>query len=165
MAQYMRWQRGMASLVSVAVAFTILAIVVAGTAASMIYGREALQREERYKVAAYILRGVIEQEQAALQMYDEATGSRYCAPRVFGQYDLNLASDLHGVRVVHAMVYRDQIDSCWAGQDHSVRPDYYLLTAHIRWREPDFAENPGWRRQMDREISFRTAVVVRRNIG
>ena len=73
MARFKKWQqRGSADLVSIAVGMVILSIAATGTAASMIYGREIMGRQERYKQAAYLLRQEMEKKMWELQSFARA---------------------------------------------------------------------------------------------
>ncbi|RPH96378.1 hypothetical protein EHM69_01550 [candidate division KSB1 bacterium] len=168
MARYRAWQRGAADLVAVAVGLTILSIVAAGTAGSMIYGREALARQERYKSAAFILRGKMEEVQTALQLIEEArnpeSSQSLIAAGTYPAVPIDRVYMNGEVHPVYVTISRERIQIVDL-LETSYSPDYYLLTMKARWREPDYAENRNRNTAQDREIKFTTAIVVRATLG
>jgi hypothetical protein len=159
MAGSKRWQRGAADIVSVMVGTLILAIVMAGTASSMVYGREALMRQEHYKAAAYVLRGKLEEVQAQLQI-DQARDSRYLSAETYRPWSVESASDLGGVSPIVLAMSRDRIEAVDLSET-GTGVDYFLITVHAQWRERDFADDAQTDPGQVREISFTTATVVR----
>jgi hypothetical protein len=169
MAKRRNWQRGVADMVSVGVGLVILGIVTAGTSAAMVYGREALIRQDHYKAAAYILRGHMEEAQAELQFIGRSV-------RSLGQmdYPLEPLDDVHErgstrVQQVMVRVSRDRIIEADDQRNGSRRltgpPDFYYLTMHAQWQERDYAEGGDNNAVgIPREIIFTTAVLVRAEI-
>ncbi|MBU0507573.1 hypothetical protein KKH27_01870 [bacterium] len=159
------WQSGAADLISVAVGMAILSIVVAGTSAAMIYGRDALLREEHAKAAAYLLRGEMEKFQAGLQVVDDARNADY------GRSYLNtletsapIAIDTRADRggdhqQVFVTIRRERVRYV----DPLVQGSGYIIEAKATWTEPDLA---GSRRTggSQREIKFKTATVVKQEL-
>lgn len=167
MARHHSWQRGAADLVSVAVGLTLLAVVFAGTTASFIYGREALAREEHFKVAAYFLRGETEEVQAAMGLVDAATqpdtpqslltGDNwvFCDSRIIEKND---------GREEAIMVTISRKAKAVDLPETGPVVDYYLLEMRAQWRERDFAEDRQSEPGKLEELKFKTAVVVRRGL-
>jgi len=157
-------QRGSADLVSVAVGLTVLAIVMAGTASSMVYGRSALIKEEHYKAAAYLLRGKMEEEQASLQLIDEARLSRNLQPMDWGLHYIEMSNDRSGIRPIQVHITQDAID--WTDLPETGRNiDYYTITMHATWRERDDASDNRTEPGQVREITLTSSVVTRSTIG
>lgn len=171
-----RWQRGTADMVSIGVGVIMLGIVTAGTSAALVYGREAMLRQEHYKTAAYILRSMMEQTEMELQLIPQARSFvGALEPREWGDYESLDAPKDRGVGnpTQHVMVTisRDAIvpvDNLENNPPAST--DYYMVTMHARWKERDYAErtlgsygNPN--NGPEREITMQTAVLVRAIIG
>jgi hypothetical protein len=147
------WQRGSADLISVAVGMTILAIVMGGTAAAMVYGRELTAHEEHYKTAAYALRGVLEEAQGELEYVDDARGRENLnATRIMGRVALDEATDRSGVKIVTATLSRDRIDAVDLPET-GLGDDYYIITVRAHWIE---------RNGMVQDLAFRTAIFAQR---
>jgi hypothetical protein len=151
----------------------LLGIVTAGTSAAMVYGREALIRQEHYKAAAYILRGMMEQAQGELQYVDEARGDRNLGQLTYPDKPLDLAAE-RGTSVQRVMVTvsRDVVEEVddprngpRMGNNGQVKPpDFYRLRMHAQWRERDYAENLRDEAGIIREITMETAVLVRADL-
>lgn len=158
MARKRKWQRGSADLVSVACGLTILAIVTAGTSAAMVYGREALVREEHYKAAAYALRGVMEEVQGELIYVDRARESQYLGPRLFPDVPLDRVDDHSGInRPVICHLSRDMVQQVYLPETGESL-DYYIVTCRANWVERDYAEDARGGSGERREIVFTTAI-------
>ena len=164
-----KWQRGTADMVSVGVGLVILGIVTAGTSAAMVYGREAMIRQEHYKAAAYRLRGHMEEAQGRLQYI--AREDRDLTSYTWAAEPLDLQNERNNSRVdqVKLTCSQETVEPVFDMRldDHrplNGPPDYYVLTMHGRWRERDYAEQGIGRAGIDREITFKTAVVVRADI-
>lgn len=158
-------QRGAADLIAIAVSMAILSIVVAGTSAAMIYGRDALLREEHAKAAAYLLRGKMEEVSAALQVVDETRDD------VWGRSFLNTAQvyepvalDLETDRNRH-----DHVVWVTMSRDRVLKVDPlsfgrgYRVTVRASWTDPDLAGRrirPG----RHRELKFTTSVIVKQEL-
>ncbi|MFZ5433854.1 MAG: hypothetical protein ACOZB3_08790 [Calditrichota bacterium] len=164
MTRLMKWQRGAADLMSVAIGMVILSITVAGTAGAMIYGREAMIRQEHAKAAAYILRGRMEEVIGQMQTITDtrdpnATRSFLTTVKTYPPEPIDLQDDRGGnVEVVYVTVTRDRARII----DPQVKGSGYYVTLRARWRERSMAE--AFRAHgigMDRELTFTTAVVVR----
>lgn len=165
-----KWQRGTADMVSIGVGVILLAIVTAGTTAAMVYGREAMIREEHYKAAAYLLRGAMEEQQAELQLIPAArTNSGALDPVFFTPKILETRQEREGsgsVQQTEVTLWRDQIEVV---DDLRNNPpngiDFYRITLHARWRERDYAERLNMVGGIEREITMQTAVLVRAVLG
>jgi hypothetical protein len=164
MARKWSLQRGSADLVSVAVGVTILAIVMAGTAGSMVYGREALMREEHYKAAAYLLHGKMEEAQATLHLIPAASDPSHLQPLNWGQFPIEISRDRGGITPINVRITQDLIERVDLPET-GVNWDYYVITMHANWRERDYAEDARTGAGQDREITLKTAVVLRSKIG
>ncbi len=166
MAKRQKWQRGVADMVSIGVGLVILGIVTAGTSAAMVYGREALIRQEHYKAAAYILRGFMEEAQGELQYIpyqQRSLNGETSTPQ-----PLDIPMERGGTRVQQVMVtiVKDAVvendDQRNGPRKLNSPPDFYTVTMHARWNERDLAENGDNNPiGMAREITFSTAVLVR----
>lgn len=155
------WQRGAADLVSLMAGMTILSIVVAGTAASMIYGREALLREEHYKAAAYLLRGWMEHEQGKIHAIPTAVERMQTTEIRIGSFPLDLSSDREGnILPVVATVFRAPVQLRNLPETAEL-VDWYQLTMRVIWTERDYAESRRNRSGITRSISFTTSFVTR----
>jgi hypothetical protein len=155
-------------MVSVGVGVLLMAIVTAGTSAAMVYGREALLRQEHYKAAAYILRSLMEQQQAELQLVEQArSGTGSLTGRDFGTQYLDTDRDRgsgNRIEKVAVSLWRepiDPVDDLMNGTNPVQRPDYYHIKLHARWTERDYAEDGTRVRPFEREITMETAVLVR----
>jgi hypothetical protein len=148
------WQRGGADLVSVAVGMVILAIVTAGTASALVYGRELTSHEEHYKAAAFALRGVMEEVQGELEYVQAARDQvNLNSTRIYAYVNLDDPSDYHGnVRVVRATISRDRVEPVDL-QETGPGYDYYLITVRASWTE---------RNGMPNEMAFHTAIFAQR---
>jgi len=162
------WQRGAADMVSVGVGVLLMTIVTAGTTAAMVYGREAMLRQEHYKAAAYILRGLMEQQQAELQLINDARNSTGALnQREFATQWLDTDRDRGaGNRTdkVAVTLWResiDAVDDLQNGSNPVGRPDFYHIKLHARWTERDYAEHLSRVGGVEREITMETAVMVR----
>jgi hypothetical protein len=149
---------------SVAVGVTIMAIVMAGTAGSMVYGREALIREEHYKAAAYLLHGKMEEAQATLQLIPAASDPANLLPVNWGAFPIEIARDRNGITPIVVRISQDRIDR-YDMPETGVNWDYYVITMHANWRERDYAEDARSGNGQDREITFTTAVALRTKLG
>jgi hypothetical protein len=154
-------------MVSVGVGLIILGIVTAGTSAAMVYGREALIRQDHYKAAAYILRGYMEQAQGELQYVEEARDVRRLGSETYAPEPLDRVNE-RGTRVQQVMVTvkKDRVieadDLRNGSRGLNGPPDFYYLTMHATWQERDYAEDAdNSSLGMQREITFTTAVLVR----
>lgn len=158
------WQRGAADLVSVGVGMLILAIVLAGTTASMVWGRDAITHQEHYKAAAYILRGKMEEVQMAMQLEpqarDQHSPNSFMAAFDYDPIPLDLGSDRSGTEPVYVYIHRNAVVPVYLPET-GPELDYYVLTMSARWRERDFAANLREDRGKEQEIVFTTAFVVR----
>jgi hypothetical protein len=159
MAKWMKWQRGSADLLSVAMGAMILAVVTAGTSSAMIYGREMLLREEHYKAAAYLLRGEMEAQQTALQI-DQ--GQNDLMAKVVRSAPLDLSTDRNNVNVreVQCTISRSKVEEV-SSLAIGVRIAYYRVTMKAAWLERDLAESTRDSRIL-REISFTTCTLPRK---
>lgn len=153
-----KWQSGAADMVSVAVGLVILSIAASGTAMSMLYGRDVLARQERYKSAAYMLKREMEKVTWELKSFTQArlpgafNGRRQYrtqlqAPTEFGTGNqaVDIVFTMEPVTAVRDLVYQDKIA-------------YWIVTMHANWNEPDMAGGASARGLQQREISFTTAV-------
>jgi hypothetical protein len=157
-------QRGSADLVSVAVGLTVLAIVMAGTAASMVYGREALIREEHYKAAAYLLHGKMEEMQATLQLVPAASSDRNMQPINWGLFPIEIPQDHNGIDPIRVSVSSDRVEYVDLPETgHNI--DYYVITMRATWRERDYAEHDRSEPGQPREITLTSAVILRPKLG
>jgi hypothetical protein len=163
-------------MVSIGVGVILLGIVTAGTSAAMVYGREAMIRQEHYKAAAYILRSMMEQTQNELQIITAARTSvgAFQAKEWPNMASLDGPQD-RGVgnptKHVLVTIRRDVIEPV---DDLSNNPpngvDYFRVTLHADWRERDYAERTSGSygspsNGLDRTITMQTAVLVRAVIG
>jgi hypothetical protein len=157
MGRLQKWQRGATDLVSIVASMTILSIAVAGTSAAMIYGREALLRTEHYKVAAFRLRGTVEQMSAEVQLDTNATNNgRRRAERLDTLCALDDPHDRNGrigqiamCRITRGEVVPYQIYDF--GSSDGLY--YYRIQANASWTEFDDV-NP-------HRIAFETSVLTR----
>ena len=162
-----KWQRGTADMVSIGVGMILLGIVTAGTSAAMVYGREAMIREEHYKAAAYILRGYMEQAMGELELVPQARTADGLGPQSYTR-PLDVPGDRNhvGVRVMMVTVAKDPVVEGDDMRNGSRRigqiPDYYHITMHARWTERDYAEDrSGAGNGIQHEISMETGVLPR----
>lgn len=159
------WERGAADLVSVAVGMVILAIATAGTAGAMVFGREAMIREEHYKVAAYALRGVMEEVQGELMYKSVALQSQNLGYRFYREVDLDQKADRNGnVEVVKARITRDAVQVVNLPETGETA-DFYVVTVRAEWVERDYAENRRPGSGQRRQIAMTTAVMPRSVLG
>ena len=161
--RHRHWQRGAADLISVGVGLTMLAIVFAGTTGSFIYGREALARQEHFKVVAYLLRAKMEEVQAAVSLVGKARDSNnpqnllrettYPAIMIEGNQgrEKQIAVYIHRYAI-------DQEDLPETGEG----VDYYILKMTASWRERDLAEDRRSSPGKTETLSFTTAFVIGR---
>jgi hypothetical protein len=159
MARFKKRQRGSADLVSVAVSILILSIAATGTAASMIYGREVLGRQERYKVAAYMLRKEMEKKIWELQSFaraqaGEALQGTTLRTQLVGSDErpgrnqpVNIVISMDRIVVVPDMAF-DNVTAYW------------IITMHATWDEPEMAGG-GSHDYQRRIISYQTAIDAR----
>lgn len=156
MTRRRKWQSGSADLVSVAVGMVILSIAVTGTAASMIYGRDILTRQEHYKAVAYLLRGEMEKKQWELVSILEVTNFVARGATV-NTVNLNLPTERgRGNQVTTVTLIQRPIELHLDANDD---PDFYYLTIDARWTEPDLAGGRDENLQQ-RMLTFTTAVPV-----
>jgi len=157
MARFKKWQSGSADLVSVAVGMVILSIAAAGTSSAMIYGREVLGRQERYKSAAYILKREMEKKIWELKSFPRAAEAGALSPRSLITTEL---VDSHerssGNQPVMVTVYMDRIESVLDPGRLTIA--YYTVSMHARWNEPEMAGGRSENNFQFREISYMTAV-------
>jgi hypothetical protein len=160
MARFKKWQqRGSADLVSVAVGIVILSIAATGTAASMIYGREVLGRQERYKVAAYMLRREMEKKIWELQSFQRAQAGEALQPSTL-RTELVGSDERPGRnQPVNVEITMDRIVAVSDEQFDNVTA-YWVITMHATWDEPDMVGG-GSRDIQRRTISYRTAIDAR----
>ena len=157
MARIKKWQSGSADLVSVAVGMVILSIAAAGTSAAMIYGREILGRQDRYKVACYMLKREMEKKQWELESFKDAR------PRIpvhhlwLGRTPLVTSDELqNGNQVVEMNLWIDDITPFY-DPDQQNLISYWTMSMSAEWREPSMAGGPDNRQRME-QIKFTTAV-------
>ena len=160
MARHKKWQSGSADLVSVAVGMVILSIAATGTAASMIYGREVLGRQERYKVAAYLLRKEMEKKIWELQSFPRASSDAGVQPWLRRVELISSHERLTGNQPVDLEISMERIAKVSDLEFDNVTA-YYVLTMHARWREPEMAGSRDPVAFQERHISYRTAVDAR----
>lgn len=160
-------QRGAADLISVAVGMAILSIVVAGTSAAMIYGRDALLREEHAKAAAYLLRGKMEDVIAALQVVPDVTNPAH------GRGYLNVAQQYAPIALDLPTDRNRQNHRVWVTMsrdkvvkiDPLVKGSGYRVTVRATWTDPDLAgTRTRDRAGRQRELKFTTSVIVRQEM-
>jgi hypothetical protein len=158
MAQRLKWQRGMVDMVSLGVGMLLLGIVTAGTTASMVYGREALLREEHYKVAANILRGKMEERIAEIQLVQASrTRSKCGTVQYLPGISLDAPGDRGGVRMVVCYLTQEKVDSTDLPET-GIGTDYYTIYMKAVWNERPYAENGHDRQGIRREIKLVTSV-------
>ena len=164
MVRHRQCQRGAADLVSVGVGLAMLAIVFAGTAASFVYGREALTREEHFKAVAYLLRAKMEEVQSAMQL---VTAARESGPQsLMGEYDyppvyLDESMRLREKLIV-VYIHRRPVDAVDLAETGMGTIDYYVLTMDANWHERDYAEDGRGGPGKQERLSFTTAFVLGR---
>jgi hypothetical protein len=150
-------QRGSVDMVSVSVGLLMLAAVTAGTTAAIVYGREALIRQEHYKAAAYLLHGEMEAQQAAMQL---TAAQHDLMGGVVRTASLDLPADRGGgTQLVYCTISRDIIQEHRA-QEVGGQFAFYRITMRASWTERDYAENPRHSNQY-REIEFTTSTIPR----
>jgi hypothetical protein len=157
----LKWQRGEADIVAVAVGMVILSIVVAGTSSAMIYGRDVLHRQENQKAVSYLLRGYMEEWQAKIQIEAQHQQPNNLS-RTFTRTSRDLTTTVAGGATPPLVVtlVRDpvrQVDLIETGPGI----DFYKLTCHARWREDDMAGGRSDNNSQHKELSFATYVVVK----
>jgi hypothetical protein len=162
MIRHRHWQRGSADLISVGVGLLMLAIVFAGTTGSFIYGREALARQEHFKVVAYLLRAKMEEVQAAVQLVQKARDDND-PQNVLREYTyppIMIESNRGREKQIAVYIHRrpvDQVDLTETGEG----VDHYVLTMDASWHERDYAEDRRSSPGKQEKLSFTTAFVVR----
>lgn len=160
MARFKKWQqRGSADLVSVAVGMMILSIAATGTAASMIYGREVLGRQERYKVAAYMLRREMEKKIWELQSFTRAQGPEALQATVLRTQLVGSDERPGRNQPVDIVISMDRIVAVPDMQFDNVTA-YWIITMHATWDEPEMAGGDSYDYQR-RTISYQTAIDAR----
>jgi hypothetical protein len=156
MTRRKKWQSGAADLVSVAVGMVILSIAAAGTSAAMIYGREVLGREERYKSAAYMLKREVEKKQWELESYVEARRPGALGGRTLYTTQLQTTTERgEGSQPVMITFTQDPIIAV-PDETYPTLIAYYLVTMRASWLEPDITGKG--RQRMNRSLAFTTAV-------
>jgi hypothetical protein len=137
MSKMHRLQRGAADIVAVAVGLTILAIATIGTSTALVYGREALVQQEHYKVAAYQLRGVMEEEIAHIQMnIGPDQQGYYTAGRYLNFETIGIVLDSphdRGGAIYQTVgeITRDNVETYPSG----THPMWGVMTLRATWRE------------------------------
>ncbi len=159
MARFKKWERGSADLVSVAVGMVILSIAATGTAASMIYGREVLGRQEHYKVAAYLLRKEMEKKIWELQSFPRARSPEAMQTTMLRTELVPTTERLTRNQPISVEISMDRIETVVDEQFDNV-PAYWIITMHAKWDEPDMVGG-GAHDMQHREISYRTAIDAR----
>jgi len=159
MARFKERQRGSADLVSVAVGIMILSIAATGTAASMIYGREILGRQERYKVAAYMLRKEMEKKIWELQSFPRAQAIGALQPTTL-RTELVRSDERPGRnQPVDIVISMDRIVVVPDMQFDNVVA-YWIITMRATWDEPDMVGGDAHDVQR-RTIAYQTAIDAR----
>ena len=157
MARIKKWQSGSADLVEVAVGMVILSIAAAGTSAAMIYGREILHRQERYKVACYMVKREMEKKQWELESFPAAR-PRIPVHRLWlERTDLVTPNEFeNGNQPVLIDLWVDEITPI-PDADQPELTAYWTVSVSGEWWEPAMAggsEN----RQLREQVRFTTAV-------
>jgi len=163
MLRHRHWQRGGADLVSVGVGLTMLAIVFAGTTGSFIYGREALARQEHFKVVAYLLRAKMEEVQAAMQLVQKARDDTD-SQNLLGEqiYTPVMIESNHGrEKQIAVYIHRRKVEEKRSETGDVV--NYYILTMDASWHERDQAEDRRSSPGKLETLSFTTAFVPGRS--
>ncbi|MBI5059613.1 hypothetical protein HZB60_07540 [candidate division KSB1 bacterium] len=160
MKMKLKWQRGEADIVSVAVGLVILSIIVAGTSSAMIYGRDVLIRQENEKAVAYLLRGFVDEWQSRIQMEEDERSATNMG-RTVNERTSVLTTAVAGGNTPPLVVdlIREPVravDVLETGQDI----DWYTLKCHARWSEHDMPGGEDDRFQA-RELTFVTYIVIR----
>lgn len=138
MKMKLKWQRGEVDVFTVAVSMAILSIIAVGTGAGMIYGRDALLRQEVAKQVAYRLRGQMENEQQRLDMTSTALTFGDLARTIRSTETLESASTEGLNEPVVVTFVRSPVQAVDKVETSS-RPDFYIVNFTATWEEPGFA--------------------------
>ncbi|MCX6600252.1 MAG: hypothetical protein NT025_01660 [bacterium] len=164
MLRHRHWQRGGADLVSVGVGLTMLAIVFAGTTGSFIYGREALARQEHFKVVAYLLRAKMEEVQAAMQLVQKARDNND-PQNLLGECiypPIMMESNQGREKQIAVYIHRRKVEEMRLPETGDIVA-YYVLTMDASWHERDQAEDRRSSPGKLETLSFTTAFVPGRS--
>jgi len=158
----LKWQRGSADLISVAVGMVILSVTVAGTAGAMIFGREAMIRQEHAKAAAFLLRGKMEEICGCLQVVGDSrdpysSRSYLNSDETYRAWPIDSEHDRRGdVDRVMVTIHRDRVTKV-NPLDKSFG---YVVTVHASWEERDLVGHIRPEHGITKTLTFETAVIV-----